>query len=111
VLLAAIAAAVVWVSDVRFKDYASAWDCGVPMGAAWHGRQIPKLPADYGNLSNGPVGVVGVPVGTGSLTKTVCAGEARRRVAIAFVVTILASAGLVAIARRWRASPQPHPQN
>jgi hypothetical protein len=105
--LGVIAAAVVWVSDVRFKDQASAWDCGVPLGAAWHGREAPLFPISGGTNMTGPVtqsGVSAVPLGM-RLTTTVCAGEARARLAIAAGAILVAGFGLVLSRRRWGRSP------
>jgi hypothetical protein len=105
--LGIVVAAVVWVSAVRFKDHASAADCGVPLGAALHGQQVPSffvhmptnLPADKASS-----GVLSVPVGT-SLFVTVCRGEARTRLAISAGAIIVAVGGLVLGLRRWGRSP------
>jgi len=105
--LGLIAAAVLWVSDVRFKDEASAWDCGVPIGAAWHGRQAPKVWVSVGTnmqIGHSTSGLFSVPKGT-RLTTTVCAGEARTRIAIAVGAIALAIVGVIVGRRRWGRSP------
>jgi hypothetical protein len=53
--LSVVVAACVWVTDLRFKDEASAWDWGVPIGAAWQGRQAPIFPISVGTNMTGPV--------------------------------------------------------
>jgi hypothetical protein len=103
--LAASTIAVVWVSAVRFKDYASAYDCGVPVGASWHGRHVDALFLDAPPLLSGQTSaVVGVPLTEAGTTATVCAGEARRRVGIAAVVVAM-SLGAVVLALRRRPRP------
>jgi hypothetical protein len=107
VALGVVAAAIVWVSDVRFKDEASAWDCGVPVGAAWHGREASIVPAPFGTTTpNDGVrsGVFSIPAGT-RLTTTVCTGEARTRVAIATAAVLVAVASVV-VSRRRRGRPR-----
>ena len=102
--LGVVVVAAVWVSDVRFKDGATFTDCGVPLGAAWHGREAPD-PALLHPLPPGQSeGVFRVPIGT-RLTETVCAGEARTRVAIAAGAIVLAFGGVVLSRRRWGRSP------
>jgi hypothetical protein len=103
--LGVVATASVWVSAVRFKDAASATDCGVPLGAALHGRQtINTSLFPIGPSSGATAGVVAVPVGT-KIDVTVCAGEARTRVAIAATAIVLAAGGVFVSMRRGRRSP------
>ena len=106
--LGVIAAAVLWVSVVRFKDEAAIWDCGVPIGAAWHGRQAPDFPlsvATETEVGHADTGLFGIPAGT-PLTQTVCAGQARTRVAIA-AGGILVAVGAIVVNERRRGRPQP----
>jgi hypothetical protein len=105
--LGVIAAASVWVSAVRFKDEASAWDCGVPLGAAGHGREAPNLPELVPTPHSGPVaqvGLFGIPKGASAFV-TVCQGEARTRVAIAAAAIVAAVGGVLLSRRRWVRSP------
>jgi len=103
VALGVVASAVVWVSAVRFKDEASAWDCGVPLGAALHGYKalaIDNVPRDASGH-----GLIATPEGTSPFV-TVCRGEARTRVAIAGVAIVVAVASVIVVRRRWgRSSP------
>lgn len=105
--LGVIATAVLWVSVVRFKDEAAIWDCGVPIGAAWHGRQAPTLPLSVGTnpqVVRGTSGLFGIPAGM-PLTETVCAGQARTRVAIAAGAIVIAAA-VIAVSQRRRGRSQ-----
>lgn len=105
--LGLIAAAILWISDVRFKDQESATDCGVPIGAAWHGRQSATWVSVGSNLQvdHSTSGLFGLLKST-RLTTTVCAGAARTRVAVAGGVIVLAIGGVIVGRRRWgRSSP------
>jgi hypothetical protein len=107
--LGVVVTACVWVSAVRFKDQASATDCGVPLGAAWNGRPAPNFVINVGTNMTGPgtrSGVYAVPIGT-RLTTRVCLGEARTRVAIAVGAIVVVVAGLVLSRRRWGGSIPP----
>lgn len=105
--LGVVVAAILWVSAVRFKDQASATDCGVPLGAALHGQQVPSffvhMPANL-PVDKASSGVHSVPVGTSPFV-TVCRGEARTRVAVSATAVVVAIAGLVLGLRRWGRSP------
>jgi hypothetical protein len=102
-----VVAACVWVSAVRFKDEASATDCGTPLGAAWHGRLAPTalndLPPGVKVDPRFAGGLFGLPGGTPLLSR-VCQGEARIRVAIAGVVIVVAVGGLLLSRRHERLS-------
>jgi hypothetical protein len=107
------AAAVVWVSDVRFKDEPSALNCGTPIGAAWHRRSVSWMVTvgtnmqPSGNLVRLGPGLYAEP-GTHGLF-TVCASEARTRVAIAGGVVVLALAAVMLSRRRRGGSSPPLP--
>lgn len=108
--LAVVVAACVWVSAVRFKDEASAWGCGVPLGKALHGRDAPRFLVDVQtNMSHSPLtGLFGVPKGTSPFV-TVCRGEARTRVAIAAGAIVVAIGAVLLSRKRWRGGAQQLP--
>ena len=104
--LGLVVAACVWVSAVRFKDEASAADCGTPLSAARHGQ---LLPAEFARIDAGPAaGLHGVRLGGEWVT--VCRGEARTRLAIAAAAIVVAVIGAALAFRRprtGRAPPSP----
>ena len=108
-VLGVVVAASLWVGAVRFKDEASATDCGVPLGAAWHGREVPKWVVQVSTnmqSANGRSGVFSVPLGDRG-NATVCRGEARTRVVIAVDAIVVALGGVLLLNRPWSKPPPP----
>jgi hypothetical protein len=107
--LGVVAAACVWVSAVRFNDRFV--DCGVPLGAAIHGREASRLfvaptAAEKKLLASGK-GFSERVTNDLPFFVTVCATMARERVAIAGAAIIIAVAGAVLVNRRrmWGRPP------
>jgi hypothetical protein len=104
--LGVVAAACIWVSAVRFKDDASFYDCGTPLQSARHGYQLPRMmvyptPAERKRLASGG----GLRLGPDLVT--VCAGEARVRLAISAAAIVVAVAVVLLVNRRWRSGRAP----
>ena len=97
--LGVVVAACVWVSAVRFKDDASATDCGTPLSSAQHGRLAPCRAFLHG--PGGQSGLFSISEGTSAFV-TACRGEARTRLAIAAVAVLVAVGGAVLVNRRPR---------